>query len=51
MFGGIFDFNRDGDTDAFELALGFSIVFGAEEESSENDAFEDEDQTEKTWKY
>lgn len=32
MFGRFFDFNRDGDTDAFEKALGFSITqYGAAE--------------------
>ena len=43
MFGGIFDFNRDGETDAFELAVGFNIAFGSEEESSEDDPYEDEE--------
>ena len=33
MFSGIFDFDRDGTTDAFELAHGFSIL-----EETENDS-------------
>lgn len=45
MFGGIFDFNRDGETDAFELAVGFNIVFGSEE-AGEDDLFEDKEDDE-----
>ena len=32
MFGGLFDFNRDGESDAFEVALGLSLVLGDEDE-------------------
>ena len=42
MFGDIFDFDHDGETDAFEMALGFSIVFGSDEEKSKEDLFADE---------
>ena len=43
MFGDIFDFDHDGETDAFEMALGFSIVFGSDEEKSKEDLFADEE--------
>lgn len=46
MFGGIFDFNHDGETDAFEMALGISIAFGSDEEGHGDDCFEDEDDDE-----
>ena len=37
MFGSIFDFNRDGKTDAFEIALGLSIAFSDEHKSEKPD--------------
>lgn len=47
MFGGLFDFNHDGETDAFEHALGVSIVLslgeeGEEDEDAALEALEDE---------
>ena len=41
MFGGLFDFNHDGETDAFEHAVGVSIVLSLGEDA-ENDS-DDED--------
>ena len=43
MFGGLFDFNRDGETDAFEHALGVSIVISIGEDASTDDDSDDED--------
>ena len=39
MFGGLFDFNHDGETDAFEHALGVSSVLsiGEEAQTDSND--------------
>ena len=44
MFG-LFDFNRDGETDAAELALGISIAItiGGENESEEEEVMESAD--------
>ena len=36
LFGDLFDFDGDGTTDAFETALGLSIVFSIGEEEKEN---------------
>ena len=33
IFGGLFDFDLDGKTDAFEVALGMNMVFEDEERS------------------
>ena len=35
LFGGLFDFNRDGKTDIFETALGLSIIDQAAREEEE----------------
>ena len=40
MFGGLFDFNHDGETDAFEHALGVSIVLSLGEEAEEDEDVE-----------
>jgi len=40
MFGGLFDFNHDGETDAFEHALGVSIVLSLGEDAEEDAALE-----------
>lgn len=37
MFGGIFDFDRDGVTDAFEEALGFHLVFEPDKEKDDEE--------------
>ena len=39
MFGGMFDFNGDGETDLIEQAIGFSIL----DEMSKEDEDEDDD--------
>ena len=41
MFGGLFDFNHDGETDAFEHALGVSIVISMGEDAEEDSDDED----------
>lgn len=43
MFGGIFDFNRDGKTDTFEMALGLSIAFNEDDGVSDTDDYSDEE--------
>lgn len=43
MFGGLFDFNHDGETDAFEHALGVSIVISMGEDASTDNENDDED--------
>ena len=37
LFGGLFDFNGDGETDAMEAALGFQILEEAEREDGEEE--------------
>ena len=36
LFGGMFDFNNDGMTDNIELALGFQIMSGMDEDPEED---------------
>ena len=43
MFGDIFDFNRDGKTVSFEMALGLSIAFNEDDEVSDTDNYSDEE--------
>ena len=43
LFGDLFDFDGDGTTDAFETALGLSIVFSSGEDEKENTTVEDDD--------
>ena len=43
LFGDLFDFDGDGTTDAFETALGLSIVFSIGEDEKENTTVEDVD--------
>lgn len=43
MFGGLFDFNHDGETDAFEHTLGVSIVISMGEDATTDDENDDED--------
>ena len=43
MFGSFFDFNRDGESDAFEVALGLSIVLGPDDNNDTGDCFDDEE--------
>ena len=50
MFGDIFDFDRDGVTDAFEEALGFHLVFEPDKEKDDEaeDLFDDEERDDLT---
>ena len=41
MFGSLFDFNRDGKTDAFEFAMGMGLL--EELEKDENDESDDDE--------
>ena len=43
LFGGLFDFNGDGETDAMEAAIGFQMLEEAEREDSEEDEEEESD--------
>ena len=43
LFGDLFDFDGDGATDAFETALGLSIVLSIGEDEKENTTVEDDD--------
>ena len=43
LFGDLFDFDGDGTTDAFETALGLSIVLSICEDEKENTTVEDDD--------
>ena len=42
LFGDLFDFDGDGTTDAFETALGLSIVFSIGEDEKQNTTAEDD---------
>ena len=37
MVKGIFDFDRDGKTDSFEISLGLSIVFNEDDDEEDSD--------------
>ena len=37
LFGGLFDFDRNGETDSIELALGFEIMSQADEENESDE--------------
>ena len=43
LFGNLFDFDGNGTVDAFEAALGLSIVFSIGEDEKENKTAEDDD--------
>ena len=43
MFGSFFDFNRDGESDAFEVALGLGIVLASNTDNDSDDCFDDEE--------
>ena len=41
LFGGMFDFNGDGETDYLEAATGFMILDGEEKRKKKDDGFYD----------
>jgi predicted nucleic acid-binding Zn-ribbon protein len=51
MFKGIFDLDRDGNTDSFEIAFGLSIVFNEDNDERDADDFDDEEDSDLSSEY